>query len=192
MARGARRGQASREVMTPVPGPTIVCGIDSSGNASAALAFAHILAGWLDWRLMVVHVAQVPVIPGVSMVPGGYEELRDNAREEGEELIEAVLESSGLPEDVERRVETGERVQKLVAVCEQEGAGLLVVGAPGRGWLATALLGSVATRLAGQAPCPVAIVPEGASAPAPALGSLRRRPIPVETISAGARASTTI
>ena len=72
-----------------MPAPTIVCGVDGSDNASAAVSFARILSGWLDWRLVVVHVVDPPVIPGVSLVPGGYDELLESSKEQGVELVDA-------------------------------------------------------------------------------------------------------
>jgi nucleotide-binding universal stress UspA family protein len=145
-----------------MPVATIVCGVDGSDNASAALRFAHALSDWLEARLVVVHVAELPVILGVSMIPGGYDELGDMARGQGDELLDAVLEENGLPPDVDARVELGRRVEALAGVCEDEHADLLVVGAPGRGRIATAVFGSVATGVVGSVSCPVAVVPEEA------------------------------
>ena len=159
--------------------PTIVCGVDGSDNASAAVAFARILSEWLEWRLVLVHVAHAPVIAGAGLVPGSYDELGNIAREEGDELLDAVIDEHDLPRTVERLVEVGDRVEKLVAVSEQENADLLVVGAPGRGRIATALFGSVATGVLGVAPCPVAVVPKAVS-----MSWLVPRPSPGRSVPA--------
>jgi nucleotide-binding universal stress UspA family protein len=141
------------------------------------------LSEWLEWRLVMVHVADVALIPGTSVVPGAHAELREIALAQGQELLDAVVDTHDLPGTVKRRVETGGRVEGLIAVCEDEDADLLVLGSRGRGRIASALLGSVSMRVAPRAPCPVAIVPEGASLSQEALDRLERWPSPVATLA---------
>jgi nucleotide-binding universal stress UspA family protein len=109
--------------------------------------------------------------------------LRETALVQGQELLDAVVDTHDLPGTVERRVETGDRVERLIAVCEEEDADLLVLGSRGRGRIASALLGSVSMRVAPRASCPVAIVPEGASLSREALDRSERWPSPVATLA---------
>jgi nucleotide-binding universal stress UspA family protein len=58
-------------------------------------------------------------------------------------------------------VRDGSPVTALLAVAEDEGADLIVVGSRGLGGYPEQLLGSTSTQVAQHAPCPVAIVPTG-------------------------------
>ena len=67
-------------------------------------------------------------------------------------------------EDVEgevRLVEATSAARGLTVALEDEGAGLGVVGATGRGAVGRAVVGSTAERVIHGAPCPVAVVPHG-------------------------------
>jgi hypothetical protein len=68
----------------------------------------------LEWRLVVVHVANIPVAPGASIVPGAHRELRKIGLVQGDEFLDAVFEMYDLPRMVERRVEVGGRVAGLI------------------------------------------------------------------------------
>jgi nucleotide-binding universal stress UspA family protein len=177
MVQAARRGQAPwEEGDDSVLGQTIVCGVDGSASAAGAVTFARLLSEWLEWHLVVVHIAQVPMVPGASGIPSAHDELRDVALDEGDALLESVVEDHPLAASVERRVELGHPVEGLVAVCDEENADLLVVGSRGRGRIASALRGSVSTGVLGRASCAVVIVPESASISRAALDVLEQWP----------------
>jgi nucleotide-binding universal stress UspA family protein len=53
--------------------------------------------------------------------------------------------------------------ERVRAVAEETEAMLVVIGSHGRGAVKRALLGSVSRDLAGNAPCPVVVVPPGAA-----------------------------
>ena len=163
-----------------MPG-SIVCGVDGSPQAAGAVVFARILSDWLGWRLVLVHVTNVPVVPGASGVPGAYDELHESALADADELLDRTIEVLGLPEDAERRVELDDPIDGLVTACEEEDADLVVVGSHGRGRITSALLGSVSAGVVGRAPCPVAIVPERASLSTRALDRVKRRSIRAST-----------
>jgi nucleotide-binding universal stress UspA family protein len=65
--------------------------------------------------------------------------------------------------DLEVEVRTGDPAEAIVAASAD--VGLLVIGSRGRGARRGALLGSVSQKVAGQAACPVLILPPGTSAP---------------------------
>jgi nucleotide-binding universal stress UspA family protein len=141
---------------------SLVCGVDDSGRARAAARCGNAIADRLAARLVLVHVAQVPVVPGASRVPHGRQELRDCAIREARRLLAGIAVEAGCPE-AEQRVELGEPVRRLIRVAEEREALMLVIGSRGRGVLKAALLGSVSLRLCRQAPCPVLVVPPGAA-----------------------------
>ena len=55
--------------------------------------------------------------------------------------------------------ELGDPVNRILAVCEERSADVLVIGRRGAGLMERVVLGSVADRLAHLSPCPVLIVP---------------------------------
>lgn len=141
---------------------SLVCGVDDSRRARDAAQCANAIADRLAAKLVLVHVAQVPVVPGASRVPHGRQELRDCAIREARHLLARIAIEASCS-DAEQCVEFGEPVRRLISVAEEREALMLVIGSRGRGALRAALLGSVSLRLCRQAPCPVLVVPPAAA-----------------------------
>jgi nucleotide-binding universal stress UspA family protein len=139
----------------------VICAVDDSQGARDAARVADELARRLGARMLVVHGAQVPVVPGASGVPHGREDLRELAREDAEEVLARVVEDCGCFE-AERQVAFGEPAQAVMKLADSEEATMIVVGSRGRSALRAALLGSLSLRLCRAAPCPVLVVPPGA------------------------------
>ncbi|HXV34613.1 MAG TPA: universal stress protein [Gaiellaceae bacterium] len=139
----------------------IVCCADSSPQALGAARFAGALAGGLGARVVLLHVAARTTAPGVSAAPLGQERLAESERQAGAAILAGVCREAGLPQDTELRVELGDVAGRARAVAEETEAMLLVIGSHGRGAVKRALLGSVSRNLAGDAPCPVVVVPPG-------------------------------
>lgn len=59
---------------------------------------------------------------------------------------------------ISTRVSRGDPAEEIIAVAEQEVAGLIAVGSRGHGRLAGLLLGSVAQKVVAEAHCPVLVV----------------------------------
>jgi nucleotide-binding universal stress UspA family protein len=139
---------------------SIVCGVDDSREARAALRIAAGLAVLFDVRLVAAHVVRPPApAPGIGL---SARELMDVSPDEllasGDALLERILEEEELPH-AERRVVLGLPADSLAALADEEAAELIVVGSRGRGAFRAALLGSLSTSLLGIAPCPVLVVP---------------------------------
>lgn len=158
----------------------LVCGVDDSRGARAAILCANAIAERLAAGLVLVHVAHVPVVPGASAVPNGRQELRECTTRDARVLLAGVAADAGFAE-ADQRVELGDPVHELIRVAEQTDALMLVVGSRGRGALRAALLGSVSLRLCRQAPCPVLVVPPDAAVSAESLEAAHaetaRRPL---------------
>ncbi len=144
----------------------VVCGVDDSERARDAARFAARLCAELDLRLALVHVAPVPVTPGLAPAAYAYPGERDYqaAIDAGKTLLDRIAAGLDMGERVTRQVVVGDASARLRAIAEDEGARLLVVGSRGRGLVASAVLGSVSSALAGDAPCPVVVVPPGSTA----------------------------
>lgn len=158
-----RQGRDADSVTTSEGGEmtgSIVCGIDGSGEARAALRVGAQLARRLGVRLVAVHVVQLPEpAPGLgptarqlTMVPV------DALLAGGEALLERILEEEELAEAA-RRVLLGFPADRIADLADEEAARLIVVGSRGRGAFMAALLGSVSRDLIGVSRCPVLVVP---------------------------------
>jgi nucleotide-binding universal stress UspA family protein len=151
-------------------GTSILCGVDGSPDADAAVTVAARMAATLGARLVLVHVAEPVVVPyshaapfgGLSAAgPWAAEEQRVAQKEDGFRLLEQVADSAGL-RDVDLRVELGMPAERLAELADDENAELIVVGSRGRGAFRAAFPGSVSTSVLGLATCPVLVVPPGA------------------------------
>jgi nucleotide-binding universal stress UspA family protein len=138
---------------------TVLCGVGWREDSRIAVQVARRLSEALGARLVLAHVAARPITPTVSVVPGGRAELALREQRDAEELLDEVAASERLGEDVERRVTFGDPAEQLAALAADERAELVVVTSRGRHGLRSALLGSVSSKLAATAPCPVVVVP---------------------------------
>jgi len=135
---------------------SIIWATDGSDYADHALPFVEELAKALSASITVVHVDQRLV--GRA---GGYPvyvdepELKTKVRNQAAQLRESGF-------DATCRILTGTvhaPADLIAEVAREIGADLIVVGSHGRGYLTSALAGSVTTRLLHVAPCPVFAVP---------------------------------
>jgi nucleotide-binding universal stress UspA family protein len=139
----------------PVPGaPTVVVGYDGSDDARAAFDVALEHAG-ADGTVVVAHA-----------IPSRPQALRTEEERRFRDLtlgaLERLMPRSGGEATVEARVLRGGVADVLTGLAAARGAGLIVVGARGRG--GRTALGSSLCALLRQATCPVLVV----SAPAAA------------------------
>jgi nucleotide-binding universal stress UspA family protein len=142
---------------------SIVCGVDGSREAGAALHEAIRLSDRLGLRLVVVHVV-APARPAPTFGGAGMVSLGDELAA-GERLVARLLERAGVA-DAERRVAYGYPAERLARIAEEEHADFVVVGSRGRGALRSALLGSVSVELCTTGGRPVVVVPAGPEATA--------------------------
>jgi nucleotide-binding universal stress UspA family protein len=140
---------------------SIVCGVDGSIEARAAVRVASRLSEKLGLRLVVAYVTQAGVFatggrPDPVTGPASEEELHA-----GEVLLAQIVVDQRVV-DAEQRSLYGFPAERLADLADEEDAELIVVGSRGRGAFKAAFLGSVSTNLIGVARCPVLVVPPGA------------------------------
>jgi nucleotide-binding universal stress UspA family protein len=142
-------------------GPAICC-VDGSDGSRDAVRVAKRLAERLDLELVLLTVGPPTEAPGVSAAVSGQERLHAAELHDAQQLLDHIALEEGLGPDVRRRAEIGPTADRILAVCREEDAELVVMGSRGRGELKAALVGSVSTKVASHAPCPCVIVPPDA------------------------------
>lgn len=153
-------------MMPVMPTPPILCAFEDTDASRHAVEAARRLAVALGAPVLLVHVFD-PV--GVAVLPTGDPlqppvvdvELERIAREGAQRRLEqAAGDLAGL--DVTTVFAEGRAVPELARLAGEHEAQLLVTGTAARGALERLVIGSVTTRLAAHAPCPVVAVPPGA------------------------------
>jgi nucleotide-binding universal stress UspA family protein len=152
-----------RELASDVePGPAgghVVVGVDDSGLADAAVAFAFVEAALRRAPLTAVHAWTTPPFTGMRSLEASYEVDWSLFRERAAATLPGLLAGP-------RRDHPSVAVTEVVAedmpagalIDASRGANLLVVGSRGRSALAGLALGSVSTTVLHRAHCPVAVV----------------------------------
>jgi nucleotide-binding universal stress UspA family protein len=152
---------------------SVLCCLDDPHTAEAVAHYATRLADALGHQLVLVHVAPSTHAPGVSAAPAGRQRLHEEEHREAVEALERLAARAGVRPDVARRAAIGDPAGKILELCEQEQAELVVLGSHGRRGLRAALLGSVSTAVAARSPCPCVIVSPAAAERAETSGGRR-------------------
>ena len=134
----------------------ILLATDGSGDAELAATTAVGLARSSSSELHVVHTWRT--VPSVHFDTLIRQEME---REAQEILDEQVKKIEGLGGTVaQARLSEGGAAEEIVALAEEIGAGLIVMGARGVGGIRRALTGSVSDSVVRHAHCPVLVVRE--------------------------------
>lgn len=140
---------------------TVVVGVDGSEGSKNAASIGVAIARHWKASVKLVTVVRTPEgWWGIGGAPPSPEAL-SSALMEGQQQIladmEETLDLEGL--EYETVEELGDPVTRILAVCDQNDADLLVIGRRGAGLAERVLLGSTADRLTHLAECPVLVVP---------------------------------
>jgi nucleotide-binding universal stress UspA family protein len=139
----------------------ILLATDGSEEADLAALRAVDLADATDSELHVVHVGVVPTF--LKSYPGTlgyerrlYEEIEEISRELLRKQSWRVKAAGGTVAGAHLRM--GEVAMEIVALAEELGADLIVMGSRGLGGVRRALMGSVSDSVVRHAHCPVLVV----------------------------------
>jgi nucleotide-binding universal stress UspA family protein len=140
---------------------TVVVGVDGSDGGNRAAEHAVDVARKWSARLLIVTVVRTPEgWWGIGGAPPTPEALSTALIEGQRQILDEVESSLSLDGvDYETIEELGDPVNRLLAVCDEHKADLLVIGRRGAGLVERVVLGSVADRLCHLAPCPTLVVP---------------------------------
>ena len=145
--------------LVPLSLRPVVCGVEGSNRDHSTLRLAADLAERLGAALHAVHAFDPrPVAPSPA---GAMAPTLPVLSQAAEATLEHALSNAGV--EAKRHVVSSPPADALMRVVEEIGAGLLVVGSPGRGKIGAAILGSVAIRLAAEARVAVVALPPAAS-----------------------------
>ena len=153
-------------------GVVLLC-TDGSDLAGRALEAGCSVLGPIDRAIVVTVIEDLdPMLvtdagghAGPTLSPEELASMQENARADGEARVRAAADAVGI-DNVETRVLEGRPGPALCSFAEEVAADTIVVGTRGRGRIKRALLGSVADHVVRNAPCPVLVTGEKASAPA--------------------------
>jgi nucleotide-binding universal stress UspA family protein len=139
---------------------TILLATDGSEEAQLASTTAADLAQKTDSELHVLTVGPDYPLYELPEHPAEFQDvLRENRRRAKEVLEQQAkrIEESGVSVKETHLLE-GRADEEIVALAEEIGAGLIVMGSRGHGRLRRTLLGSVSDAVVRHAHCPVTIV----------------------------------
>lgn len=140
---------------------TVVAGVDGSDGSRRAAEHAAAIARHWGAKLLLVTVVRTPEgWWGIGGAPPSPEAL-SAALIEGQQKILSEIEAHLDLDGVEHETleELGDPVSRLIDVCDQNEADLLVIGKRGASLAERIILGSVADRLCHLASCPVLVIP---------------------------------
>jgi nucleotide-binding universal stress UspA family protein len=135
--------------------PVIICAIEEA-TAEAVVLTAGELAPALGARVLLLHVERDPAL--FNSFPDRERE-RHRAARRGDEFLRTIGVLLPYGTHVEERVALGAPAGEIVAVAEDVGASLIIVGSRRRGAVLRALTGSVSENVVRRASCPVVIAP---------------------------------
>lgn len=141
--------------------PVIVVAIDFSETSIDALRFAREAASHQNAHLHILHVVPDARLQAWPIEAPGLdlERLNREGAARAEQRLAALKVDELPPERVTRAVTVGPVDVEIRRYAAEHGANLLVLGTHGYGPVRRFLLGSVATSVLRDVPCPVVTVP---------------------------------
>ena len=131
----------------------ILVPVDFSETSAAAVRYGVALARLFGAKLHLLHVGEKATSEIAMEFPLGLEGTFEDAMRERLVKILTPQEQLGLQHELLLR--PGTPYLEIVRYARDQGIDLIVIGTHGRGFVAHAVMGSVAERVVRHAPCPV-------------------------------------
>lgn len=138
----------------------VVAGVDGSVHGRAAVEWAAGISGLTGAEVIAVHAVGLLEELTPAFTTTDHRSLAEMRERLEHEWLDDLPDTSARVRFVLRE---SNPVLALLAVVEEEGADLLVVGTRGTGGRPDALLGSTSAAVIERAPCPVVVIPPGLS-----------------------------
>jgi len=145
---------------------TIIVPTDFSPVAINAMNYAVDLAQQIDASIMLLHVYQIPVTYNNSDIPLPFMDIGELERINKERLADLKREVEHISAGdlkIVAEVRLGELVDELKAICLSAQPFAVVMGTKGAGFVERLLVGSSTLSAMKHLPCPVLVIPPGAS-----------------------------
>jgi len=135
----------------------IIAAVDFSEASMHALTFALSLAEEADAHLTLLHVVDIPreLAQWADEDQEGKRHVEQWKASALTRLRAVVPDAARVYCHVEERIETGQAYREILRVAAERHAGLVVIGAHGRGIVERMFVGSTAQHIVRQAVCPV-------------------------------------
>jgi len=138
---------------------------DFSAVAAEAFDFAYQLALANQGSIRLVHISHPSfdtMNPMGTYVPGSFEDIK---RRQLQEFLKAANQrnrgnSTSKPIPVAAEVAIGFATEEIIRMSKEPGTDMIVMGTTGEGGFLNKLVGSVSSRVAQQAWCPVMLIPK--------------------------------
>jgi nucleotide-binding universal stress UspA family protein len=137
----------------------ILVPVDGSANADKAVRFAIQLAEGRDSEIILLNVQHSYNTLNIKLF-FGQEQIHSFQEESSKEVLDhTLLITNNLSTPVRTLVRTGDPGKEICAEAKKSAADFIVMGYRGLGGVKRAIMGSVATNVLHETPCPVMIVP---------------------------------
>ncbi|GAA3748091.1 universal stress protein [Salinactinospora qingdaonensis] len=156
--------QETEGATVPPSSSEIVVGVDGSTRSRAALEWAARACADRGLGLVILHALSIPVVAvpfGEPLRPPPSPEVADRCQRLLQEDADHVAQ---LYPDLPVRTEVSALDPSYALLAAGRTAAMVVVGSRGLGAFASAFLGTVSIRVSAHASCPVAVVPDPATA----------------------------
>ncbi len=138
----------------------ILAPIDFSEHAAQSLAYAREIAATYRAKLGLLHVIEEPTFPAMygAVMHELYGKIPDVNQQALEALQRLLADADGPDVETGLHVVKGHAAAEVLRFAEEHDVDLIVMSSHGLTGLEHLLLGSVAEKVARQAPCPVLLV----------------------------------
>lgn len=132
----------------------IVVPVDLQQNTDKLIEFAINIAGKLDAKVSFIHVVK-PIDSYTGVVHPSWDQIEKELKDHAKEKIDNIItDNKDKCAGCSGTVSYGDTVDHILAHCKKEQASMVIIGTHGRKGLEKIMLGSVASEIVKQAPCP--------------------------------------
>ena len=136
----------------------VLCPLNFSNNALAALDYAVDLARQNDGQLILLHVVDNPLADQYGPTAQNFYAEVEHALEKSKQMLAEVVRTRAANVPCETIAKRGNPYEEIIDLANAQQADLIVMSTHGRTGPQRLLIGSVAEKVVRTAPCPVLTV----------------------------------